>query len=184
LVEARDGVALLTRREQKRSEVAVQMAGQTGPRYISDSDFTAKHPSLSPKGTLVAYVSEERGTHIVIASLITETRKSISATTVDPSLSARQLTGLSVCSWSPVHWSPDENRIAFFACTLKPVNSYAVVADLSLSPPAIVWVEDKSVALENRMLIWLNSSRLLVSEPSDDGKGQIIETVEVSPSRP
>ena len=183
LIEARDGVVLLTRSEGHRSEVIVQLAGQTGWRYASNNDFTARSPTLSPSGDQVAYLSEINEVHIEVVSLITDTRQVVTAAIVDTSLSARQLTGLSVCAWSPVRWSPDpdEDHLAFFACTQDPVMSYAAVVGLSPDPPRIVWLEGEGVLRDERSLIWLDSTHLLMSTPVSDDRGILIQTVEVLP---
>jgi hypothetical protein len=181
LIEARDGVVLLTRSESRRSEVIVKLAGQTGWRYASNNDFTAKSPALSPSGAQVAYLSEIDEVHIEVVSLITDTRQVVTAAIVDTSLSVRQLAGLSVCAWSPVRWSPDpgEEHLAFFVCTQDPLMSYAAVVDLSSAPPRIVWLEGEGVLRDERSLIWLDSTHLLMSTPVSDGRGIVFQTVEV-----
>jgi hypothetical protein len=55
------------------------------------------------------------------------------------------------------------------------------VVDLLSDPPKIVWVEEGKLAQEERSLIWLDSTRLLISIPTSDDKGMAIETVKVDP---
>jgi len=181
LLDSRDGVALLTRTERDYSEVIVQLAGQSGWRYVSDDDFTAKFPTLSPSGEQVAYLSEANGVHIEVVLLTSDTRQFVTATIMDTFLSARQMTGLSVCSWSPVHWSPDETHLAFFACLQDPEVSYAAVVDLLSDPPPIVWLEKDGIPEYERSLIWLDSTHLLIGVPTSGNGGTTIETVEVIP---
>jgi hypothetical protein len=179
LVEARDGVVLIAMHEKDRSGVSIQLSGEIGWRNISMTDFTAKHPALSPSGTQVAYLSEQEDVHIAITSLISNTQRFVTTKVIDTALSVRQLPELSICTWSDVRWSPDETQLAFFACTQEPAKSYAVVVDLHPNPPKIVWVEDRAVVQDNRSLIWLDSDHLIISTPGLGGNNATVDTIKI-----
>lgn len=174
----------MTRQENTLSEVIVKTATENGWRSISQDDFTAKNPALSPKGGLVAYISEKESPHIEIVPLSTAAPYQIYPTTTHTSLSSRELPSLSVCPWSPVQWSPNEELIAFFACTEKPIETYAVVVDIS-SDSTMVWVEDSSIVADERSVVWLDNTHLLINNLSTDKTNDIIEKVEVQlPPKP
>lgn len=182
LLEARNGVVLMLENRDGRFSINIQKVGETGWRNISMSDFTVKFPSLSPDAEKVAYISEEGIPHIMIVSLVSNSRISVTTDEIASSLTSRTelLKKTQICNWSQIQWSPDQSHLAFFVCDPRSKDSYAVIADLMTgSKPSIVWAEDKEIAQDNRKLIWLDNQNLMVSVVDSTARITIIDVVKV-----
>lgn len=180
LIESRYGSVVILENLDEGTRIQVQVAKENHWRNISMDDFTVMHPILSLTGTKIAYLSKLGKPHIVVASLITDTRQSLDGLKGHPSLFVKDLP-TTVCPWSPVRWSPSqsEDYLAFFVCEATSNSSYAVVANWTLDPPLIVWSEKNAIVTQDRDLVWLDSDHLIIrTNISDTGKATI-ETVPI-----
>jgi hypothetical protein len=161
-VEARNGFVLITEHQKNLTSVNLQVAGESIWRNISKDDFTVKNPALSSDGSRVAYLSEKDKPHIVITSLITEPQRVLTDIRLDPKLKTQNIPTI-ICPWSGIRWSPDEEHIAFFACSDQEASgSYAVVLNLNTDPVTVIWSEENEVKGTERDLIWLDKANLII----------------------
>lgn len=167
LVDAHKGIVLMIKHEDKCSNINVQKINENNWRNISMFDCTVKNPSLSPNGKEVAYISGKNFSHVVVTSIDSNIQKVIEIKYFDKSLTekATKLRNSFICDWSQIKWAPNGTHLSFFACnkTVSGLESYAVVIDLNAEYPIIVWIEDEANIQQNRNLVWLDDTHLMIS---------------------
>lgn len=174
-LEARNGVVLIQENSDKEQSIHVKLAGQSGWRNISESDSTARNAALSPDGEQVAYLSGSSSSEIVLKSLITDSQKLVQGQVKSPAIASKELP-TTICKWSPVRWSPDNEHIALFLCESldREFPSYLVVATIVVSKPTITaWPSEKVVQNGMPDAIWLNYREIMLKTEDDSGKEKI-----------
>ncbi len=163
-----DGTELLLETDDERRRVFVRLPDRESWVLVSQDDFTAANPALSPDGAWVAYLSTQDAPAMVVVPL--EQSGKVIYTSADlQGLGQRMgITMTSICAWTPIAWATDGARLAFFGCTDDPSASRAFFADLitttmTLQPSLVAG----SVASGDnlRQLWWNSSDQLSVTFP-------------------
>lgn len=171
LLDARQGVALMLRKNSNETSVVARVEGQSTWLLISQDDTTVSNPALSPTGQQIAYLSQQAGGQIVIVPVYQGQQYTISR----DSLTALDLGVLKFCDWTPLVWHPTAKYLAFIACQKQEKYSIVVVADLTVSPPTHQIVADSlSDSDRPRQLHWLDDQQLIFTLPQPNGKVKIV----------
>lgn len=150
-------------------QIMVLRSGQASWQLVSQDDSTAQNPSLSPDGNLVAYTSQRNGGEVVVVSLVDSQHAEVNSSTILKEGERENLRRLGLCEWSPVAWSPDNGRIAFFSCGTRPTRSILGVADLRTTPPDLTFVSQSEAENDKqRDVLWLNATQIVASSPITD----------------
>lgn len=178
LVDSHDGVVLMLEQSGDLRRVIVEKSGRANWLLVSKDDTTATNPALSSDGQQVAYVTERGGGQLVVASLITDTRRTIDADQIEGVGDSAGLDRMKLCAWTPIAWAPPAgDRIAFFGCVEDSSFSVAVVGDLSDSAANLTIVApSKAKASDARQLKWLDHKQLVVSMPATDAQQAEVTT--------
>jgi hypothetical protein len=170
LLDSRHDTVLILEESGEISRVIVQRPSQPSWLLVSRDDLRAKFPALSPDGRRVAYNSQSNDGRIVIVSLDVNNVDSLPTDQIKAATESKNLGPMTLCAWSPVAWSPDNQRLAFFVCGTNP--SRSMVMTNSMGQPGIDVVAGTllNTALP-RGVLWLQSDTVLVSTPSESPQG-------------
>jgi len=171
LLDARQGVALLLKRNDNETSVVARVNGQSKWLLVSQDDTTVSNPSLSPDGRQIAYLSQQAGGQIVIVPVFQDQSYTISVDSLTP----LGLGTLKFCDWTPLVWHPTVKHLAFIACQVQEKYSIVVVADLTLVPPIPQIVADSlSESDRPRQLHWLDDQQLIFTLPQLNAPDKIV----------
>ncbi len=181
LLDPHNGKLLMLETYGDSSRVIVQTPGQASWQLVSRDDTTATNPALSPDGRSVAYVSAQEDGQIVVVSLVDDAQHRITSKEILDIAKKASFSTAKVCPWTPVAWSPDGYRVAFFGCRKKPPLSMAFVANLSGSSVVLSIVPDSEVETDSpRQLQWSGAAEVTISVPSNDAQsGDRMKTLPV-----
>jgi len=184
LLESRDEKSLLLQTDGERRQVLVQLPDRDGWVVVSRDDFTAANPALSPDGAWVAYLSTQGAPKIVVVPLEQAGRVSYTSEDLRRDDQENKTPMTDICPWSPVAWSMDSQRLAFFGCLDDPPMSRVFVADLinTTTPSLRVHRIDDIMApgLEPRQISWIGSDKVLVTfPPTADTETETAQTIPV-----
>jgi hypothetical protein len=179
LLESQNDKSLLLETEGKRNRVLVQQAGREGWLLVSQDDFTAANPTLSPDGAWVAYLSTQNAPEIVIVPLENAERITYESADLATFGRRRDIDVASICDWTSIAWGADGEHLAFFGCAEDPPVSQVFVAELSpedstLTPSLITGTVASGV--DPRQILWLGANQISVTFPPT--KTTKVETVE------
>lgn len=167
IVGAHEGKILMVERVGDVSRVMVKRADHVPWLVISQDDVSASQPAFSPDGTAVAYVSGRDAGQIVIVPLSGTDTRAITSDAISRAASQQEKIGL--CSWSPVAWSPDGKRLAFWACAGDKAFSMLLVADLTQAGPSLQVVAGSTLTTGGQRAVrWLDDTRVLTTAPAVD----------------
>ncbi|MFP4394615.1 MAG: hypothetical protein ACLFTI_05060 [Anaerolineales bacterium] len=187
LLESRDEKSLLLQTDGERRQVLVQLPDRDGWVVVSRDDFTAANPALSPDGAWVAYLSTQGAPKIVVVPLEQAGRASYTSEDLRRDDQQNKTPMTDICPWSPVVWSMDSQRLAFFGCLYDPPMSRVFVADLIINttPPTLqaYRIDDiMAPGLEPRQISWIGSDKVLVTfPPTADTETETARTIPVPP---
>lgn len=152
-------------------QVVVQQAGAANWLLVSGDDTTAAAAALADDGAAVAYRSAIPGQAITLVDLGGNRRTAIPASAIAAAGQAIQVGPLAHCPWTPLSWSPDGQRIAFFACTeADGEGSYVAVADVAYPVQAPAILSDTLLAAPGeRQVLWSGNDRVVIVNPPNAG---------------
>jgi hypothetical protein len=171
LLDVQDGKFLLLESEDKHNQVFVQLPNQAEWWYVSKGDSGVANPSLSSDGAWVAYLSIQNSPQLVIASM--EQQQGVltyTSTLLEDFGYRNNVLVTNICPWTPVAWSEDDTRLAFFGCNEDPPQSITLVADwltatLTLQPEVITGTVISG--LEPRDLLWVDTNQIAITFQSE-----------------
>lgn len=168
LVDAVDGRILVFRREGAVNVVEVEIDNRAASISISKGDMTAHHPSLSPDGNFVAFLSEQNDGQLVLVSLTGTERWELTNQQVVGTL-GNEFAKPVICPWTSVTWAPSANKMALFICSEQLEQSRLAVIDM-LSPDIFPVLQAGSAyeGLDSRQAMWLNESEVLMTIPASE----------------
>ena len=174
ILDARPNRVLMLETVGSDRRILVKDSNQSSWLLVSLDDYTISAPVLSPDGVAVAYKSDRNQGEVSIVNLDNNWRSAMDITilqSVKPNLV--------LCEWTPIVWSPDSSRLAFFVCQAETKQSILMWMPATVSQPTVV-SGTEIVSEEERQVQWLNDSQVVVTVPSSDSRGNSqIKTVDV-----
>jgi hypothetical protein len=179
LLESRQDKSLLLEIAGEHRRIIVQQSDRESWLLVSQDDFTAANPSLSPDGAWVAYLSTQNAPEIVIVPLENAERITYESADLATFGRRRDIDVASICDWTSIAWAADGEHLAFFGCAEDPPVSQVFVAELSpedstLTPSLITGTVASGV--DPRQILWLGANQISVTFPPT--KTTKVETVE------
>lgn len=134
---------------------------------ISGGDKQASHAALSSRGDIVAYAStSDQGSALYLVS-ITGTHASVfNSTGLNSAAKPMGSPTVRVCDWSELYWSPNDDKIAFWACGVQSSALFIVSVESGVDPQL---VSDTSAAsIKPRSAAWLRDGNLTITSGGGD----------------
>ncbi len=174
-----NGTELFLETDGERRRVIVQLPDRESWVLVSQDDFTAANPSLSPDGAWVAYLSTQDAPEIVNVPLEKPGKATYTSNELQGLGLRIGITMTSICPWTPIAWAEDSTRLAFFGCADDPPVSRAFTADLvtsSMTLQSSLVAGSVAYGHTPRQILWLDSDQVSVTfPPAAPGEPETVE---------
>jgi hypothetical protein len=159
ILDARPNRVLMLETSGSYRRILVKDGSQSSWLLVSLDDYSATTGALSPDGTTVAYRSGLDNGQIVVVNLESNQRNSMGISMLQP-----VGPNLLLCDWTPISWSPDSARVAFYVCQTQLKQSMLMWMPATVNQPKVV-TGTEVISLEPRQVQWLNDSQVVVTVP-------------------
>jgi hypothetical protein len=173
ITEGSAGSVLYSLRGNDWSQVLVQQPdAAVGWLLVSLDDLTAGAGSLSEDGSSVAYRSDLSDQAVVFVDLAGNQRTAIADSQIAAAGQVVNVSDLARCSWTPIEWSPDGKRAAFFTCSAQDMErSYIAIANVTYPLKSLSVITDSLVESgSERSIQWLGNQAVVTTITALEGQ--------------